>query len=144
MVVVIIVMTCTLVIVVLHRLRVTTTIGYSNSAVVCSGDRLMLTCSSSNHQMLWTVTSPHTPNNTHTVAVLMSGVVSPPSITVNNAVFRVSTTSISPVTSEVIVESVMANVNGTRVTCSHSEAMTTVTTIIVINGMVPHSCSYTL
>lgn len=117
--------------------------GFSNSAVVCPGDRFALTCSSSDNQLLWTVTSPHTPDEIHTVAVLQSGVVSPQNITVNHAVFRVSTTSNSPLTSEIITENVMANVNGTNVACSRSEATTTTTTITVINGKVPHtSCSY--
>ena len=113
--------------------------------MVCSGDQFVLTCSSSTSQLLWTVAPPLANiNEAPTIAVLQSGAVSPPNVTVNHALYRVSVKSTSPLTAEIITENVMANVNGTIVTCSSSEAMTTPTTIIFLNGMVSFSRSCTL
>ena len=111
-------------------------VGSFNSAVVCPGDQLVLTCNSSANQLFWMVSSPLTRNETHSIGVFQTGVVNPPDVTVNHALYRVSITSTSPLTSEIITENVMANVNGTSVTCSSFGAMKISTTIIFINGMV--------
>ena len=82
-------------------------------------------------------------NEVHSIAVLQSGVVSPPDVTSNYALYQMSITSTSPLTTEIITENVIANVNGTIVTCSSSEALTTTTTIIILNRMVSFSRSCT-
>ena len=111
-------------------------IASSESAFVCLGDQLRLTCSTNDSALQWTLLPLGVLGDDYgfNVIVLAPHSVSPSELVVNNNTFRFSISSNSPLKSLMLVDNVSANVNGTRVECQSSSNGQSMTNIIVIEN----------
>ena len=116
----------------LHACSCTIYIASSDSAFVCLGDQLRLTCSTNDSALQWTLIPPGVDDSGFNVIVLGPDGVSPSELVQNDNTFHFSITSLSPLESLMLVDNVSANVNGTRVDCRSSSNGESITNIIVI------------
>ena len=112
------------------------TVPSSRTALVCLDNQLTLTCSSNSTGLQWAITHPSMSTGVGSQFITSTGREVLPPIVTNQAVYRFSRISISPLVSVLQVDVVNATIDGTMVDCygSSLEGKLISTTVINIIG----------
>ena len=86
---------------------------------VCSEGQLSLTCERISGSILyWDVSVPHPMTINHERVVLSQGILLAPEFNIGFTEFNISRTSDSPLTSQLLINNVTTEINGSTIYCS--------------------------
>ena len=86
---------------------------------VCPGGQVLLTCEGISGSVLyWDVSVPHLPSATTQRLVLSQGDLASPEFRIDFTEFNIIRTSDSPLTSQLLINNVTTEINGSTIYCS--------------------------
>ena len=108
---------------------------------VCPGGKILLTCEIMNGSILfWDVSVPHIAGATTQRIVPNQGIVLSPEFRIGFTEFNITRTSDSPLISQLLINNVTTEINGSTMYCSEdgdeNNASTTVINIIIYKGRI--------
>ena len=99
---------------------------------VCPGGQVLLTCGrNSGFTLYWNISIPHPMATTREIIVTHQGILLSPEFRIGFTEFSITLTSVRPLTSQLLINNVTAEINGSTIYCSEDGDETNAPMIII-------------